>query len=82
MSTAHSVEPFEKIIARGNLVHLQIDCKVLHEVRVYDKDGKLKEVISEKAIHRRHWKMAEEESKNKRFVNVSARKVPRPPATE
>ena len=78
-------EPFEKLIAKGNFVHLQTQCKVLHEVKVYGKNGKLKKTISEKAIHRRHWMIAELESKNRLtggFSNARTRKIQKSLAVE
>ena len=37
----------------------ETECKILHEVRVYDKEGKLKTVISEKELVKRSHKIEE-----------------------
>jgi len=50
-----------------NDLDMPAKCKIFHEVKVFDKNGKLKGIISEKRIHERHWEVAEKEMKNQRY---------------
>ena len=77
-----SFKSIEKLHAKDNLIHFQTDCKVLHEVRIFNKKGKLKKTISERAIHKRQVRIAERETKKKGGFNACNRKIQKSCSTE
>ena len=67
----HSVEDMVK---NPNLINFQgAEEGALFEVKIFNKKGKLKKTINKKQIKKRHWKVAEEEAKSKRYKGSTKR---------